>query len=52
MATKKKAAPKKKRLSKVEQEKRRKRRAVGRPKTVTVKGYTAGGYKRAAPRAK
>jgi len=52
MATKKKATPKKKRLSKVEQEKRRKRRAVGRPKTVTVKGYAIKSYKRAAPRSK
>ncbi|KKK77237.1 hypothetical protein LCGC14_2855630 [marine sediment metagenome] len=52
MATKKKATPKKKRLSKVEQEKRRKRRAVGRPKTVKVRGYTAKGYTRAAPRPK
>ena len=51
MATKKKVTPKK-RLSKVEQEKRRKRRSVGRAKTVKVRGYTAKGYTRAAPRPK
>lgn len=51
MATKKKATPKKK-ISKAEQDKRRKRRSVGRAKTVTVQGYTTRNYKRAAPRPK
>ncbi|KKN70502.1 hypothetical protein LCGC14_0429320 [marine sediment metagenome] len=50
MATKEKVT--KKKLSKVEQDKRRKRRSVGRAKTVTVKGYTTRNYKRAAPRSK
>ena len=50
MAIKKKATTKKKRLSKAEQDKRRKRRSVGRTKTVKVQGYTAKGYTRAAPR--
>jgi len=51
MPPKKKVTSKKK-ISKAEQAKRRKRRSVGRAKTVTVQGYSTGSYKRAAPRAK
>jgi hypothetical protein len=50
MAAKKKVTEKK--LSKAEQDKRRKRRSVGRAKTVTVQGYSTRDYKRAAPRPK